>query len=269
MRIRRRFTNLSTIRWKGAVDVLSTEAYMRKRVQNIVDYGETVVGFDVEYTSKNTPALVQIATATKTFLCRICKLSKEPLNPLLPLLSNANILKVGVGIDQDVKHLQDLQHFDAAGFVDINTIARDPERTNGNTLSLQDLSAKFLPGYITKEKDSSDWVAKDLTDSQITYAAMDAWAGREIYVRAARHMKLRQIVVGWLQVPAARPRMYPAKLSVYPKTQPRLAIPWASNCLWHLLSRYPISQKTSGLQRLECWSHWCFKEPSWQSSVVQ
>jgi len=170
---------------------LSTETCMRKGVQKIVDYGETVVGFDVEYAPQNnTPAWVQIATATKTSLCRICKLRKKPLNPLLPLLTNANILKVGVGIDQDVKHLQGLQHFEAAGFVDINTVAR----TNGNTLSLQDLSAKFLPGYIAKKKDSSDWVAEDLTDSQINYAATDAWAGREIYVRAEMEAILGDLV---------------------------------------------------------------------------
>ena len=47
---------------------------------------------------------------------------------------------------------------------------------------LRNLAGIFLGFRIPKGKRTSNWAARHLTEAQVTYAATDAWACRELYL---------------------------------------------------------------------------------------
>ena len=183
------FPNIS---WNGSVKVLENAKGMTKASAEILESGECHLGFDVEFVAgkgnQNIPVLVQIATETSVYLFRLCKLSGQRCKPLLPLLTNEKVVKTGRGIKQDVERLQGLQKFDAAGFVDIATITR--EHLNFENNSLNNLAQHFLKRSLKKRPPKSgNWASEKLTESQINYAATDAWVSREIYKQAVSNLK--------------------------------------------------------------------------------
>ena len=48
---------------------------------------------------------------------------------------------------------------------------------------VSNLAANFLGFRIPKGNRTSNWAARRLSPAQITYAATDAWACRELYLR--------------------------------------------------------------------------------------
>ncbi|MEI7850779.1 MAG: hypothetical protein WCH86_03020, partial [Kiritimatiellales bacterium] len=49
-------------------------------------------------------------------------------------------------------------------------------------LGLRGLAALLLGFRVSKREQTSNWAKNELTESQIRYAATDAWLGREIYL---------------------------------------------------------------------------------------
>jgi ribonuclease D len=48
---------------------------------------------------------------------------------------------------------------------------------------LRNLAGLFLGGRITKGPQTSNWARPNLSPNQLRYAATDAWACRELYLR--------------------------------------------------------------------------------------
>ena len=69
-------------------------------------------------------------------------------------------------------------NFQPKGFVDLQKIV--PEYNFGNT-SLQKIYAILFDERITKSQQLSNWDAEELSDAQLSYAAIDAWACIRIY----------------------------------------------------------------------------------------
>ena len=182
--------NSQVMAWSGPVKVLVTASEMVEAVREILASGETHLGFDTETRPNyvkggwNKTALVQIATADVVYLFRICRLPGHSFDPLLPILTNPNISKTGVSIHDDVRELQKVRNFKAAGFVDTTTITRNVLRIKNGGLSA--LTYHFLGGRLAKgAAQMSNWATMDeLSAAQIRYAATDAWASREVHARA-------------------------------------------------------------------------------------
>ncbi len=144
---------------------------------------ETLLGFDTE--TRPTfrvgeyyqPSLLQLATATEVFLFQI-KLTGLT-NGLCDVLSNPDIIKTGVSIRSDVSELRKLSAFEPAGFVELATHAKQAHIKN---LGLRGLAALLLGFRVSKREQTSNWAKNELTESQLRYAATDAWLGREIYL---------------------------------------------------------------------------------------
>ncbi len=147
--------------------------------------GEKILGFDTETRPSfkkgefHHVALLQLATKSRAYLFR---LNKAPmLSVVSDILSDPEILKVGVATRDDIKGLQKLKPFEAMGFVDIaQEVAKDngdPSRTPG----LRALVAQYLGFKLSKGAKITNWEAERLTPSQIKYAAKDAVAGLLIY----------------------------------------------------------------------------------------
>jgi len=143
---------------------------------------EIVIGFDTETKpsfkkgQRNEVALIQLATSDKAYLIR---LNRTGMNgKLLSLLSDPDVIKVGVGIRDDLRALKRLREFEPAGFVEIQDMAQNAGLEN---ISLKKLAALVMKVRVSKRQRLSNWEADNLTESQLNYAATDAWAALMIY----------------------------------------------------------------------------------------
>ena len=168
--------------YAGSVIVPATEEELKSAVARIEQ--ETLLGFDMEARPSfkkgehHPPSLIQLATADAVYLIRLNQLPFSP--EIRAVLSKPSILKVGVGASADMVALQELQPFTAAGVVDLDDIA---VRMGIQQPSLRGLAALLLKIRISKKEQLSNWEAPQLTPAQVSYAATDAWVGRELYRR--------------------------------------------------------------------------------------
>ena len=144
---------------------------------------ETLLGFDTETRpafrkgESYDPSLLQLATEDAVYLFQIQQCGLTPA--LLKVLSSPGIVKAGVAIDRDIAELQAVRPFEPAGFIELATCAKEARIKN---LGLRGLTAILFGFRISKREQVSNWARKELTDSQMTYAATDAWLGRKIYL---------------------------------------------------------------------------------------
>lgn len=143
---------------------------------------ETVLGFDTETRpafrkgESYLPSLLQLAGEDHVWLFQIQQMRE--LGALFEILARRDILKCGAAIARDVKELQELHGFKAAGFADVGHMA---EKRGFKNTGLRPLTALLLEGRISKSAQVSNWEAKTLEPKQITYAATDAWVSRKLY----------------------------------------------------------------------------------------
>lgn len=145
---------------------------------------EKLLGFDTETRPafrKGThfpPSLIQLASAEAVYLFQIglTGFTKE----LRDLLRDPDLIKVGVGLDYDLRELAELNPFQAAGIVDLSLEA---QALGMKRVSLRTLAATFLGFRISKGAKCSNWAARNLKPNQVVYAATDAWVSREIFLK--------------------------------------------------------------------------------------
>lgn len=144
------------------------------------------VGFDTETrpTFKKGQfyhvSLIQIGIPDKVFLFRINETGLT--DEITELLSNEAILKLGVGLHDDVIALQKIKSFDSAGFVEIHKYVEDLGVRN---TGLRKLAAIILSIRISKSQQTSNWDNARLSENQLRYAATDAWVCLEMYNKLA------------------------------------------------------------------------------------
>ena len=141
-----------------------------------------VIGFDTETKPSFTKgefhhiSLIQLAIPEKVFLFRINHSGFT--EPLQELFADPEILKVGVGLRDDILGLQKLAPFNEAGFTELHDYVKDLGVRN---TGLRKLAAILMAVRISKGQQTSNWENHTLTDSQIRYAATDAWICLEMY----------------------------------------------------------------------------------------
>ncbi len=173
---------LPIVRYEGNIELITNIDALNKALSILNE--ERVIGFDTETKPSfrkgklNDPALVQLASEEIVFLVQ---LTMVPFSyELASLLSNPNILKVGVSILEDMRELQKIYSFEPQGLVDLGHVARDNQL---ETQGLRNLAANFFEYRISKGSQCSNWSAQILSKRQIIYAATDAWIGREVFLR--------------------------------------------------------------------------------------
>jgi ribonuclease D len=141
-----------------------------------------VVGFDTETKPAFVKgqvfkvALLQLAIPEKVFLIRLNQTGFTP--EIAAFFENADVIKAGVGLRDDIKTLARLGKFNPAGFAELSTMARE---TGLEVESVKKLTALLLGFRISKGAQTSNWEAEQLNEKQIVYAATDAWVCLEIY----------------------------------------------------------------------------------------
>jgi ribonuclease D len=169
-------------RWEGPVEVVRSEKQLNRAAEELGR--ERVLGFDTETRpafkkgQKYSPALVQLAGEKRVYLFQLRHCGFR--EPLAALLADPAIIKAGVSLAYDLKELRALAPFNAAGFTELADLAGQKGIKNNG---LRGLAAVVLGLRITKSAQTTNWARKELTESQIRYAATDAWVGRELYFR--------------------------------------------------------------------------------------
>ena len=147
-----------------------------------------VVGFDTEskpsFTKgkSNKIALMQISTQKRCFLFHLQMIGKN--QRLKEFLENENIKKIGVAIHGDLRNLRVWSKFEPKNFVDLQNIVGD---YGIEELGLQKIYAIVFGKKISKSQQLSNWEAKILNRAQQVYAATDAWACRQIYLKLTKN----------------------------------------------------------------------------------
>ncbi|MBP5333987.1 MAG: 3'-5' exonuclease domain-containing protein 2 [Bacteroidales bacterium] len=144
---------------------------------------QVVLGFDTETRPTFSPdqhsngtAILQLSGKEKAFLFRVQKLGLP--RQLASILASSSIIKVGAATRDDVKGLQAIADFKPRGFVDLQSTVWE---YGIRDKSVKKMAAIILGVKISKAQQLSNWEAEHLSESQLKYAATDAWICREMY----------------------------------------------------------------------------------------
>ncbi|MFT3738044.1 MAG: 3'-5' exonuclease [Breznakibacter sp.] len=157
-----------------------------KHVPFVVEFLQkfAVIGFDTETKpafrkgTSNKVALLQLSTNETAFLFRINKLGMH--QGIIDLLQDPKITKVGVAVRDDLRALRRLKPFDPQGFVELQSLAKQKGYQDA---SLKKLAAVVCEFRISKRQRLTNWESRELTPSQMAYAATDAWVSLQIFHR--------------------------------------------------------------------------------------
>lgn len=177
--------------FKGRVNLIDTDEDLARALIDI--QRETLLGFDTETKPvfkagvSHPPALVQLAGEEQAWIFQLRKLTK--LNELFAVLSNPAIVKAGVALADDLKKLKELHQFQPAAFAEVGDLAKKLGYTQ---TGLRTLAGLVLGFRVSKREQRSNWARSQLTPSQITYAATDAWVSRELYLALTKQLAAKQ-----------------------------------------------------------------------------
>ena len=147
-------------------------------------YRSAVVGFDTETKPAfvrgkiNKVALLQLSTEKKCFLFRLQKIGKN--ETLKKFLESTNILKIGLSIKDDFRMLSKWTKVKPQNFIELQTFVKD---FGIEDMGLQKIFAILFSKKISKREQLSNWETDTLSRAQQVYAATDAWACRQIYLK--------------------------------------------------------------------------------------
>jgi len=181
---------LDLIQYEGPIRLIDSKELFYQEIEQIRKH--PVLGFDTETKPSfkkgkvNPTSLIQLATADKAWIIRISRIGYP--QELLELLSSEEVLKVGLGLTDDLRRLRSDFRFEPAGFLDLQQYA---EAFRIDEKGLKKLTAIVLGRRISKSQQVSNWDADQLTEAQLRYAATDAWICLEIY-RTLRNSISRQ-----------------------------------------------------------------------------
>lgn len=144
------------------------------------------VGFDTE--SKPTfvsgdvsggPHLLQFALPHTAYLFQIHHEAAHPF--LIKLLSAAQLLKVGFGLQSDHKHIVDRLGVKPAGLLDLNRVFS--MQGYHKEMGVRAAVAVVFGQRFAKSRKvtTSNWSQQQLSDAQLLYAANDAYAALKVF----------------------------------------------------------------------------------------
>ncbi len=169
-------------RYEGSVHIVAGHRDLQHAMQDILQ--ESVVGFDTETRpafrpgESYLPSLAQFATASAVHIFQVQQ--QGLFGAMREILSSEEITKVGVSVTDDIGNLKRLFEFDERSVVDLGKVAK---RHGLKQTGVRNLAGIFLGARIPKGAKTTNWAARRLTPQQIAYAATDAWACRELYLR--------------------------------------------------------------------------------------
>ena len=169
------------VQFPGRIFVIYTATDAEKAVAYLKS--QQIVGVDTETRPSfkrgrlHKVALLQIATADTCFLFRLNQIG---MPAILQDFLMGDTLKIGLSLKDDFMMLSRRKevHAEEGNWIELQDYVG---RFGIEDRSLQKIFANLFGKKISKAQRLSNWEAESLSDSQINYAATDAWACVEIY----------------------------------------------------------------------------------------
>ena len=183
-------SHLKRVEFYGKIYVVTSPV----EAENVVDYllSQPILGFDTETRpafekgKRYYCSLLQVSTRTDCFLFRLNKTGLCPA--VVRLLGDEQVTKVGLAWNNDMLSLRQLGSFKPGRFIDLQDMVRE---LGVEDQSLVKIYANLFGERISKAERLSNWERSELTDKQMEYAAIDAWACVRIYNEVNRLLSTR------------------------------------------------------------------------------
>ena len=183
-------SQLKRVEFYGKIYVVTSPV----EAENVVDYllSQPILGFDTETRpafekgKRYQCSLLQVSTRTDCFLFRLNKTGLCPA--VVRLLGDEQVTKVGLAWNNDMLSLRQLGSFKPGRFIDLQDMVRE---LGVEDQSLVKIYANLFGERISKAERLSNWERSELTDKQMEYAAIDAWACVRIYNEVNRLLSTR------------------------------------------------------------------------------
>lgn len=166
--------------FEGRIEVVQSVDVAERAVEFLMR--QSILGFDSETRPTfrkgpmNPVALLQVSADDVCFLFRLCMIGLPDC--LIGLLSDTQMLKVGLSLHDDFLRLSQRRDFVHGTFIDVQDVARSMGIADQG---LRRLYANVFGKKISKGQQLSNWEADVLSDAQKQYAATDAWACIQLY----------------------------------------------------------------------------------------
>ena len=180
-------SHLKRVEFYGKIYVVTSPV----EAEHAVDYllSQPILGFDTETRpafekgKRYYCSLLQVSTRTECFLFRLNKIGLCPA--VKRLLGDKAVTKVGLAWNNDMLSLRELGHFESGHFIDLQQMVH---QLGIEDQSLVKIYANLFGERISKTERLSNWERQELKESQMEYAAIDAWACVRIYNEVKRLM---------------------------------------------------------------------------------
>ena len=172
--------------FKGRIITVNTEKECDKAVKYLSSFD--TLGIDSETrpsfttTESHKVALLQLSTDDTCFLFRLHLIGIP--DSLAHMLTNPRQLKIGLSLHDDILALNRRRRLKKGiRHVELQKMVREIGILD---MSLQKIYANIIGKKISKSKRLTNWEAPTLTNGQLRYAAIDAWACLKIYQQMCR-----------------------------------------------------------------------------------
>ena len=183
-------SHLKRVEFYGKIYVVTSPV----EAEHAVDYllSQPILGFDTETRpafekgKRYYCSLLQVSTPTDCFLFRLNKIGL--CTAVVRLLSDKAVTKVGLAWNNDMLSLRQLGNFESGRFIDLQDMVH---QLGIEDQSLVKIYANLFGERISKSERLSNWERNELTEKQMEYAAIDAWACVRIYNEVNRLLATR------------------------------------------------------------------------------
>ena len=165
---------MEPISFQGPITVVDNISKAEEALDKL--FAAKCIGFDTEsrpafFKGQKFPvSIIQLATNEEAFIFQLKYVRFA--GRLVELLSDESIIKVGVGVQDDIRRLNELCKFKHGGFFDLSA---EMKRKGVVQSGARALTARYLGRKLGKSAQKTNWAVSRLTERQLEYAATDAW----------------------------------------------------------------------------------------------
>ncbi len=176
---------LRRVVYHGKIVVINTPDEAEAAVNHLLL--QPILGLDTETRPSFTKgrhfkcSLLQVASKSICFLFRLNHIGMCPA--VMRLLGDKTVTKVGLAWRNDLLALREVGEFEPGTYVDLQDMVRE---IGIEDQSLVKIYANLFGERISKADRLSNWERDNLKDTQMIYAAIDAWTCVQIYEEVLR-----------------------------------------------------------------------------------